>query len=660
MNNGIKLYKHFLDEIAKIGRIKRAWFTTFNLDISFFEKYILSALTGNAYSELKSAYDFEAINALLTNDENFSSEESIEVAVFCDYRAELSTGRQKQTVVPVYKVNIEEISGLNPNLRYSEGVFHPKVALLETYLGEYWLMTGSANLTLGGWSANRESIFFDQIRNTEIAREVGRFFSGITSPYKEFKNHPLLHKLNNGKFGSDTCKWTFISSFSTNTLSDHLISSNEQTRLLIWSPYFSSDLHKLLEQLQEKGFTDISIIPAKTETDKIRITEETFEKCSELKRIYFRQDRSLTNATEAFVHAKVWITPKMLAIGSWNMTRSGMNISPTSNNNVEAGILYNLSHREYEEILTFYPTVPLKKIAYASKEELEIEKEQVLENFVVTTDLVIDWDKLEIQLFYPKYTALLEVISQDDFITLPGTGKIRIRNLETPIDIRSYSTLLLNDRYYEIESKHGDLLYRGYLREKGLASRPVNSFHNIDDFLKGWVSENPESKLDWHRPAYKIDEEYGDDFSAEKKKILLSSDQNPWFTSFQAFESMINRIERTLDLPLKQRRSELVRIGRVLPGSLAELKKHLELLIEKYKTDPATFTKSPIYLWFLIEKANQVFNFFNEQVTFNQEHIKKINNLRWEEVLSTEQIHDIGEDKLNKWVRYTMSKLRIN
>jgi hypothetical protein len=46
MADEIKLYKHFVEQIEKIGKVKRAWFTTFNLDISFFEKYILSALMG--------------------------------------------------------------------------------------------------------------------------------------------------------------------------------------------------------------------------------------------------------------------------------------------------------------------------------------------------------------------------------------------------------------------------------------------------------------------------------------------------------------------------------------------------------------------------------------------------------------------------------------
>jgi hypothetical protein len=41
MAEGLKLYKHFIEQLSKLGPIKRAWFTTFNLEIGFFEKYIL-------------------------------------------------------------------------------------------------------------------------------------------------------------------------------------------------------------------------------------------------------------------------------------------------------------------------------------------------------------------------------------------------------------------------------------------------------------------------------------------------------------------------------------------------------------------------------------------------------------------------------------------
>lgn len=643
-----------------MGRIKRAWFTTFNLDISFFEKYILSALTGNQYSELKTPYDYESINAQLTNDNEFSGDEAIEVKVFCDYRAEVSTGRPKQTVVQVYKLDIADMTGLNPEIKFSDGVFHPKLVLLETYSGAYWIMAGSANLTFGGWSTNRESFFCDQLLNTDNARAIGKFFTGITSKYREFKDHPLLNKLNSGKFGSELCKWSFLSSFQPFSLPAYLTNKVADSTLTIWSPYFGNDLPSVLEDLQEMGFSELTVIPAKTGSQKIRITPENYEKCNTINGVRFRQDRLPASAQESFVHAKVWLTPGLLAIGSWNLTQSGMNLSRHKNNNVEAGIVYSLTAREYKDLLAETPTSPLRSPAHFTRDELELEKEELLDKFTVVADLLIDWEKLEIQLQYPGYGKLINIISPDDYLKLPGIGRVRVAYLENGIDIRDYSKNLLNDRYFEIEEKNSGLLqYKGYLRESGLSSRPVNSFGNIDDFLKGWVSERPEDRTDWHRPSYKNEEEYGDDFSKHTREILLSTDQNAWFTSFHAFESITNRIMATMDMKSKERNTELKRIGRVLPGSLKELRNHLEELQTLYRSDKEQFKKSPVYLWFLVEKANYVFRLFNEHMRTPAEHIKKLRNLKIEEVLTRRQINMIGPEKLDRWMNFVISKLRM-
>ena len=659
MSGGVKLYKHFIDEIAQLGKIKRAWFTTFNFDISFFEKYILTALTGSHYSEVKTPQDYEAISSQLSNDNYFTAADEIEVKVFCDYRVEKPTGRPKQTVIDVYKVDINNIKGINSSLKFTDGVFHPKVILLESYNGEYLLMVGSANLTFGGWAHNRESFFCDKILNTEVAREIGLFFSGITSNYKDLNNHPLLAKLNSGKFGNDSTKWSFVSSFSKTSFLNRIIKKGEEHPLTIWSPYFGGDLTQIVNELQEKGFNSIDIIPSKTESQKIRITESNYQECKKNKDIRFLQDRLPKVAIDSFVHAKVWLTPKALAIGSWNMTRSGMNISTKKNNNIEAGIIIGLTTREYNEIIKENSLSILQSPIHCTKEELEDEKNEFIDDFPIALDLIVDWDKLEIQLGSPRYNHLINSIKSDDVIKLPGIGKLNISRLSTPVDIRHTYKHLLNDRFFEIQSKQGEILYRGYLREIGLVSRPVNGFKSIDDFFKGWVSESPENKTDWHRPVYVIEEEYGDDFSQQTRQILLSEDQNAWFTSFNAFEKMINRIQATSALTKKDRLVELKRIGRVLPGSLSELKTHLESLLSHYRTSKESFKKSPIYLWFLIEKANQIFLLFNEQVEVSSEHIKKIKNLNLKEILSPEQLNENGEVNIQKWMNYVSTKLKL-
>lgn len=658
MAEGIKLYKHFVDQVEKMGKIKRAWFTTFNLDISFFEKYMLSALMGVSYVDLKSPYDYEALNINLVNDEESLDEEKMEVKVFYDYRALKVCGKPKQTSVHLHPIDIKQIKGLNPSLNFVDGVFHPKITLIETLAGEYWMMATSANLTFGGWAKNRESFFCEKVTDRHNARELREFFLNIISSIKDDGSNIIPPRIFGNTFPRETAKWHFFSSFNTGRFIDQINYSDAAISLRVWSPYFAEDLPELIETIQLEHFDSIEIIPAKNENQKIRITEVAYNDCIKDNTVSFKQDKLTFSASEAFVHAKLWLTPKAMAIGSWNMTKSGMNESLKATNNVEAGIIYQLSSGEYETIIDQHAVSNLKSPAHFNVEELNKEKEDILDPFTITVDLVADWDKMQLQLQNPSFSRLLKQVKEDDYIIIPGLGKQKIKILQAPIDFRSYSRIFLTDRFFEIESKTGDTLYKGYIREIGLASRPINSFGNIDDYLKGWVVEKPEDKQELHRLAYPVEEENGDELSANTRKILSGNDQNAWFTSFHAFECIINRINHTRTLYAVERKIELKRIGRVLPGSLSELRNHLENLMNVFREDKPQFLKSPIYLWFLIEKANYVFTCFNEEIKLQSECIRPLKNLKFSEILKEEEIKSIGKDNLEKWKNYIIKKMK--
>lgn len=651
----IKLYKHFVEQIEKIGKVKRAWFTTFNLDISFFEKYILSALMGKGYDELKTPYDYEALSANLANEQESLDGEKMEVKVFYDYRTLKVEGKPKQTAVQLHPINIKKIKTLETQ-NFKNGVFHPKVSIFETYEGKYFLMVCSANLTLGGWARNRECFFFEEIRNTKNGRGIGEFLSGIISSISGFENNNLLNKLATGKFGTEEQKWVFISSLNETSFLKSLNNTNNPLPLTVWSPYFANDLSDLISELQDQYFDSIEIIPAKNENQKIRITEKVYNKCESENKVEFKEDKLPQASLEAFVHAKVWLTPKTLAIGSWNMTWSGINESKKGNNNLEAGIIYYLTPKEYQQILDGNPITNLKSHNFYEEEELNQEKQNLLDEYTISVDLVLDWDKQIIKLVNPSYAGLIKNIGEDASIELPGFGLKKINFLELPHNFASYSKLFLTDRFFEISDKKSKTLYKGYVREIGLVSRPVNSFENIDDFLKGWVTEKPEEKTELFGLAYDTGDEDG--ISSHTKAILYGNDQNSWFTSFHAFESILNRINSTKSLSAQDRKKELKRIGRVLPGSLNELKIHLEKLMELYKTDKTNFKKSPIYLWFLIEKANFLFGYFNKLVVFGDEQISPIKNLKFEEVIDQSKLIKQEIKGLDKWKRYILTQIR--
>jgi len=84
----------------------------------------------------------------------------------------------------------------------------------------------------------------------------------------------------------------------------------------------------------------------------------------------------------------------------------------------------------------------------------------------------------------------------------------------------------------------------------------------------------------------------------------------------------------------------------------------LVTLLNTFKDDKANFIKSPIYLWFLIEKANYVFIYFNKEISISNEFVKPIKNLKFNELLSEQEISSIGKENLEKWKNYITVKLK--
>jgi hypothetical protein len=107
--------------------------------------------------------------------------------------------------------------------------------------------------------------------------------------------------------------------------------------------------------------------------------------------------------------------------------------------------------------------------------------------------------------------------------------------------------------------------------------------------------------------------------------------------SFYAFECISNRLNETLriETPI-ERKKQLKKIGRVLPGSLTELSQHLSDLLTALKTDPINFKKSPIYLWFLIEKTNVLLQKYNVLMQDENESLNLLENLSLDSFLSIE------------------------
>lgn len=149
-----------------------------------------------------------------------------------------------------------------------------------------------------------------------------------------------------------------------------------------WSPYFAKDLDQLLK-VHFSGVDQLEIIPDKNINNKIRITQEAYNACLEMESLTFKQEKLHPSALESLVHAKVWLTNSILAIGSWNMTQSGMNISDKRNNNVEAGVIIQLNEDAFAKVMQRVNVSDLIAPEHYKEEELENEKEGLLNSFYI-------------------------------------------------------------------------------------------------------------------------------------------------------------------------------------------------------------------------------------------------------------------------------------
>lgn len=665
--NDVKLYKHFVERIKPLGKIKRAWFTTFNLDINFFEKYILSAVLGESPDNLRHPVHYESLSALLASSEaeltitktdskaDSSLEAKTEVKVFYDFRM-LEGNGEKRTTVELYPINPQNFT-VKGNKSFYNGVFHPKVILLETHRGEIWLMVSSANLTFGGWSHNREAFFFDKV-NTYNLRLLGDFFEGFINPiYKDkFAQNGLFLGFGKNRPDTNPTNWEFTSSFNQKGLLDLLRTDKNDIPLRVWSPYFAKDLKDVIATLKNQRFTGFTLVPAQNKNGKIDIVQEDILKDST---IALHQDKLPSEAFDSLVHAKVWLTPEKLGIGSWNMTHAGLGLDKNSKNNIEAGVVIYLNSEQYEQIATAYPTVSINDPKFSTADELDDAEDELSgDRFQLSMDVVLDWNKHEVRIEFPKFSDLSSYANEGAKMRLAGFGQRLLTDFRQTksIALGDVYKHFLKDRGYTLLSKSGKVLFRGFLREVGLAYRPVNSFENLDDLFKGWVSEKPEARTELHIFGSETFRSELETLAAKSQSTVTS---NAWFSTFYAFEAMQARLQAALkSQPREERIKQLRQIGMVLPGNFKELRAFLDKELSAYKVNKKTYP-SPIYLWFKIEKANALIDKYNKALGSREKdaHISPLKNFGFKEAIGVNS-KNVKYYQYHSWENFIKTELR--
>lgn len=590
--------------------------------MDFFEKYVLSALVKTNPFDLKNIKDFEALNDRIVNAEGGA----VNVKVFHDYRA----------LRPDIKRSSVQTIGIKPkniDNSFAHGVFHPKVTLLVNDKNEAWIVTGSANLTISAWSKNSEGIVFKKIDDKANAQAVTDFFLGLLNDNAEKEKLRELNLKWQKKLKSKS-NWKLIHSIAKDRLLDH-ISQQLCEEMVVWSPYFSDEFSEIIKE--HLGWVkNLNVVPDITTSGAMRLSSEAVSDALSTTNVKLQKDLH-DYGEDLLVHAKVWCTPSKMAIGSWNFTKAGLNVSGTANN-IEAGIIEEIDDVTYQSFKNSCELKPILDPKGMAKEELEDERK----------DLLFDW-KINCQIYADWSTYHYRLESEDDlqteslYIDLPGKkGRISSAELiNSGVSFYNEHKSLLKDRLFTVYDKKegGNKVYLGVIIELNPIERPSVGFDSISDLLRAWSDRKPENKSQYHHMNYQADTETGEELSDKITKALKGDYSNAWFTMFLAFEQISIRLEEA-----KSDARELSMIGYRIPGSVSQLSEHLRYLKEKMNSGETEMSRS--FIWFMINEGNQVINLFNKyNAKDDSPQVENIANIELD-------FDNVNKSQMNQWLKY--------
>jgi hypothetical protein len=612
MAEGIKLYNQFTSFLKERSKVKVAWFTTFNFSISFFERYMLSALANTDYRNLRSLKDYEALNQRLFGED----EDAINIKVYYDYRA--MRPEVKKTSFTTVGINPQEL-----DLKFQNGVFHPKVILIVDEDNNGWIVTGSMNLSMSAWSSNSECVTIKKIEDKRNAKHIIEFFRRLAKFEEDFQLIEGLDRKWQRELKEDT-NWLFQHSLSGPSFLDLFPVNNKN--LHVWSPYFSDDVPEIIEDTFSSALS-VNIIPDHSDKDTVKISKEVVDKLCENRRVKFFKDQHDFGDYKPMVHAKVWLSEDKLGIGSWNFTFAGLNIKK-GRSNIEAGIIQTITPAEYQEILKSSTIQQKQSVKGLEQSELQEERQQLIQDWTMSCQIIADW---ELYVFRANFSETIE--AENFFVELPGAeNRIQLSKLTKGISFKDQYRSVLKDRFFSVynDPLEGKKVYMGIITELKASERPSIGFESMNDLIRAWSDGRPEHKDGNHELNYPNDLETGDELQKSVQERLKGDYSQAWFSMFLAFEHMKTRLEE-----VKENQKELKIIGYKIPGSVIQLRDHLIKLKEIHATEESEITDP--YLWFLIEEANQIILLYNELIQ-NELSIDTIDQISIRSSVDTKQL----------------------
>ena len=574
-------YKDIVEEI-KPGLL---WFTTFNLNIELVEKFLLPCLVGKEPSELRTAEDYEALNLELVN---------YNIKVWYDYNA-ISFQNDKRTTIDIEPVD----AGNLLKSKTTDLLFHPKVIFLKGETSAY-IIVGSANLSVAAWHSNRESFLIKEVLSKRNALEVIQFFQSINPSQKGIKD---LQKWSNTLRDIET-GWSFKHNFN---IQSNLLKELSAKKLSVWSPYFSKETSSLINELKKIGVRDITLVPDIDQSGKVRIIPKELELIKKDAAVIICKDVAKQEAQTLF-HAKVWLSEKSIAVGSWNCSFRATGISKAPNQrNIEAGIIEDIQAKENKALLNNLSPIPHKSITGTTEEELDAEWAKDLQNFSMTCQIVANWETF-------KYDVIEQEFKEKYFVCLPDAPNEKVELLK--VKDRSFLKHHLNvlkNKSFTVYNVKNEVVYAGYIIEHGKANRPATSYISLLDLFESLII-NPLGETTQRRVRYSLDEENMDTDNDTIPFFSYSGHESNYlmFVSFQKLQDSIYANSTNT--------SKLDALGFRLPGSIMNIITLVEESVKKSLKDKKV--DDLLFHYFLCTEVNQCIGLFNE---YSPKKINRIN-----------------------------------
>jgi len=526
----MKLYDEYNEVIKKIGKIKKAYFTTFNIDIVFVEKYILPPLLDEDIADNK--VSLENLNVPLIE------KNPPDIKFF--YNANMLSSFDKKTLVEIHPIMIKG------------GVFHPKVIYLKGDKATY-LFVGSGNLTISGWGRNIEAFKIIDITNeTNLENQVLDFFDDVL----ELTKLPRVRKTSrNPSYNNDV---DFIYSFGKKENSILLKSLNIDRTLQIYSPYFSDDLDGLFEKEEFKNIDKIDIVPDLIENLKVRL--EQLPKDNRVKFYRFKKEDVSKKNANSTNHSKIWISDTKYAIGSHNCSEAAL-----YGKNFEASIVKNYNNKDDFSLDGLKPISDIEISKNSDDEERILEEEN--DRFKVLYSLTADYKNYDL-----KPNLIDDIDKKAKYILLPSfSDSIKLNKVEKlPYErkVKVFRALVKN-KLFEILDEKGSVLYKGFILEENakLSNRMSNSIETLDEmFLALADLKYPtEAKFLENRTVdiFKVDEAL---YKRKNKRINVN-----YFSMFIGFKNLNDTYEK-----IKNDETKLERFCFTSASSLSAIKNIIE------------------------------------------------------------------------------------